>query len=170
MNSTPRPEWTAAAAASIWSGVGEVKPWPGQAASSMPRPMKPACSGSCPEPPPDNSATFLPARSARATKVGSNSTRSRPGCASTRPPSDSRITDSMSLMNFFMLSPANGLSLLKHGVAHGCDRDLAGLAAGVDVAERALAEEGGSPLAGDHVLGGQHVAARFVLHPRSQRR
>ena len=36
MNSTPAPVSTASAAASIWSGVGEVKTWPGQAASSMP--------------------------------------------------------------------------------------------------------------------------------------
>src|SRR5437879_38311 len=42
-------------------------------------------------------------------------------------------------------------SLLKHGVAHGGDRDLAGLATGVDVAERALAEERSPALAGDHV-------------------
>ena len=38
MNRTPAPESTACAAASIWSGVGEVKTWPGQAASSMPTP------------------------------------------------------------------------------------------------------------------------------------
>ena len=58
MNSTPAPVSTASAAASIWSGVGEVKTWPGQAASSMPWPTKPACSGSWPEPPPEISATL----------------------------------------------------------------------------------------------------------------
>ena len=46
------------AAAIIWSGVGEVNTWPGQAASSMPWPTKPACSGSWPEPPPEISATL----------------------------------------------------------------------------------------------------------------
>ena len=72
MKRTPAPPSTAWAAASIWSGVGEVKTWPGQAASSMPTPTKPACIGSWPEPPPEISAT-LPARvgAARVTKVGS---------------------------------------------------------------------------------------------------
>ena len=71
MNSTPAPESTAWAAASIWSGVGEVKTWPGQAASSMPTPTRPACIGSWPEPPPEISAT-LPGevRVARVTKAG----------------------------------------------------------------------------------------------------
>ena len=58
MNSTPAPPSTACAAASIWSGVGDVNTWPGQAASSMPWPTKPACSGSWPEPPPEISATL----------------------------------------------------------------------------------------------------------------
>src|ERR1017187_4574073 len=52
MKRTPAPVSTACAAASIWSGVGEVKTWPGQAASSMPWPTKPVCSGSWPGPPP----------------------------------------------------------------------------------------------------------------------
>jgi hypothetical protein len=34
----PAPVSTASAASIIWSGVGDVKTWPGQAASSMPRP------------------------------------------------------------------------------------------------------------------------------------
>ena len=34
---------TASMAAAIWFGVGDVNTWPGQAASSMPRPTKPAC-------------------------------------------------------------------------------------------------------------------------------
>ena len=58
MKRTPAPPSTASAAAIIWSGVGEVKTWPGQAASSMPRPTKPAWSGSWPEPPPETSATL----------------------------------------------------------------------------------------------------------------
>src|SRR4029453_7092828 len=52
MNSTPASGSRAVAAATIWSGVGEVKICPGQAASSMPCPTNPACRGSCPLPPP----------------------------------------------------------------------------------------------------------------------
>src|ERR1041384_6496162 len=52
MCSTPAPPSTAFVASSIWSGVGEVNTSPGQAASSMPRPTKPPCIGSRPEPPP----------------------------------------------------------------------------------------------------------------------
>src|SRR4051812_48290660 len=58
MCSTPAPPSTALVAASIWSGVGEVKTSPGQAASSMPMPTNPPCIGSCPEPPPDTIPTF----------------------------------------------------------------------------------------------------------------
>src|SRR6059058_432643 len=73
---TPAPPSTALVAASIWSGTGEVKTAPGQAASSMPRPTKPPCSGSCPEPPPDTSAT-LPRRGAPArTTICAGSLRS----------------------------------------------------------------------------------------------
>jgi hypothetical protein len=58
MNSTPAPPSTAFAAPAIWSGVGEVNTSPGQAASSIPLPTKPVCIGSCPDPPPETSATF----------------------------------------------------------------------------------------------------------------
>ncbi len=58
MNNTPLPTCTASAAAIIWSGVGEVNTWPGQAASNMPLPIKPACKGSWPAPPPDITATL----------------------------------------------------------------------------------------------------------------
>ena len=70
MNKRPAPPSTASAAATIWSGVGEVKTSPGQAASSMPRPTKPACSGSCPEPPPEISATLPGDRGIGAHDVG----------------------------------------------------------------------------------------------------
>ena len=98
MNSTPAPQSTACAAATIWSGVGEVKTWPGQAASSMPTPTKPACSGSWPEPPPEISAT-LPARVgvARVTKVGSKWTLTRSPCAAPKPRSASVSTSSTRL-------------------------------------------------------------------------
>ena len=50
---TPAPPSTALVAAMIWSGTGDVKISPAQAASSMPGPTKPVCSGSWPEPPPE---------------------------------------------------------------------------------------------------------------------
>src|SRR3954468_18482680 len=56
MCTTPAPPSTALVAASIWSGTGEVKTSPGQAASSMPSPTKPPCSGSWPEAPPGTRA------------------------------------------------------------------------------------------------------------------
>src|SRR4051795_2591090 len=52
MWTTPAPPSTALVAASIWSGTGEVKTSPGHAASSIPRPTKPPCSGSWADPPP----------------------------------------------------------------------------------------------------------------------
>src|ERR687884_435689 len=58
MWTTPAPPSTAFVAASIWSGTGEVKTAPGHAASSMPVPTKPPCSGSWPEPPPETSAAL----------------------------------------------------------------------------------------------------------------
>ena len=42
MCTTPAPPSTALVAARIWSGTGEVKTSPGQAASSMPEPDEPA--------------------------------------------------------------------------------------------------------------------------------
>ena len=60
MCSTPAPPSTVVVAASIWSGVGEVNIWPAQAASSIPKPTKPPCIGSWPDPPPEMMAT-LPA-------------------------------------------------------------------------------------------------------------
>src|SRR3954465_10363667 len=58
MCTTPAPPSTALVAASIWSGTGEVKTSPGQAASSMPRPTKPPCSGSGPGAPPRRGGGF----------------------------------------------------------------------------------------------------------------
>src|SRR3979409_1583405 len=48
---TPAPASTALVAASICSGTGEVNTSPGQAASSMPWPTNPPCSGSRAGPP-----------------------------------------------------------------------------------------------------------------------
>src|SRR3954447_1271079 len=103
MCTTPAPPSTAFVAASIWSGTGEVNTSPGHAASSMPSPTKPPCSGSCPEPPPDTSATFPPrGPSARTTICASGSTRRMSPCAAARPASDSLTTRSGSLRNFLM--------------------------------------------------------------------
>src|SRR5665648_322854 len=52
MCSTPAPVSTVLVASSIWPGTGDVNTSPAHAASSMPSPTKPPCSGSCPEPPP----------------------------------------------------------------------------------------------------------------------
>src|SRR5215211_2759895 len=103
MWSTPAPPSTAFVAASIWSGTGEVNTSPGQAASSIPSPTKPPCSGSWPEPPPDTSAT-LPCRGAslRTTICASGSTRRMSPCAAARPASDSLTTRSGSLSSFLM--------------------------------------------------------------------
>src|SRR5689334_15848806 len=101
MWSTPAPPSTAFVAAAIWSGTGEVKIAPAQAASSMPLPTNPPCRGSWPEPPPDTRPT-LPdtGASARITSWLSRSTRTSPACAVAMPASASGTTVSGSLMNF----------------------------------------------------------------------
>src|SRR6185369_125452 len=170
MNSTPWPRSTANAAASIWSGVGDVNTWPGQAASSMPLPMKPQCSGSWPEPPPEISTTLDGARCLRVTKVGSRCSDSRSPCAAAIPCSDSASSCSTSLTNFFMMCVLE--AWWRSGsqqVAHREQRDLAGLGTGVDVPEGAVAEEMGPPLGGDHVAGGKHVELGFLLELGAER-
>src|ERR1700751_552110 len=64
MCSTPAPPLTARVASSIWSGTGEVNTSPGQAASSMPYPTNPPCSGSGPEAPADTRPPLAPPRPA----------------------------------------------------------------------------------------------------------
>src|SRR6478609_2928259 len=102
MCSTPAPPLTAWVAANTWSGVGEVNTAPGAAASSMPAPTNPPCSGSCPLPPPETSAT-LPCigASARTMYAGSRVTLIRSGCARAMPCSASVTTVDGSLMIFF---------------------------------------------------------------------
>src|SRR5438128_510672 len=102
MNSTPRPLSTAAAAVEIWSGVGEVNTCPGQAASSIPQPTNPACSGSWPLPPPESSATLPLASGARATKAGFSCSERISRWARARPRNASGTTFTASLMNFFI--------------------------------------------------------------------
>src|SRR5581483_38892 len=101
MCSTPAPACTAVVAASIWSGTGEVNTSPGQAASSIPAPTNPACSGSWPVPPPETRPT-LPATgaSARRTIRASTSTASS-GWAVARPRRASGTTLSGVLISFF---------------------------------------------------------------------
>src|SRR6266702_461841 len=101
MNSTPAPVSTASAASIIWSGVGEVKTWPGHAASSMPRPTKPACSGSCPEPPPEISATLPGFNVRRRTNLRSAPSTRRSACAAAKPSRLSSRTVFALLISFF---------------------------------------------------------------------
>src|SRR4051794_27600730 len=112
MCSTPAPPSTALVASSIWSGVGEVKTSPGHAASSMPRPTKPPCIGSCPEPPPEMIPT-LPwtGASARTMTIGSWITRTLSPCAASTPSRASRTTASGSLISFFMCPPPSDAGL-----------------------------------------------------------
>src|SRR5947209_16963319 len=102
MKRTPAPVSTASAASIIWSGVGEVKIWPGQAASSMPRPTKPACSGSCPEPPPEISATLPGFNARRRTNLCSAPRATMSACAAAKPSRLSVSRSSTALMSFFM--------------------------------------------------------------------
>src|SRR5688500_3900763 len=124
MCSTPAPPSTALVAASIWSGTGDVKTAPGQAASSMPRPTNPPCIGSCPEPPPEMTPT-LPWRgaSARTTTFGSM-TRRRSPCAATMPASASSTTASGALMSFFIAlrhQPVREQCLVSKTAEHAAD-------------------------------------------------
>src|SRR2546423_6524653 len=101
MCSTPAWVATALVAARIWSGTGEVNASPGQAASSIPYPTKPPCSGSCPDPPPDTRLT-LPGVGppARVMYRSSVFTRSD-GCAAATPARASASTSSGALISFF---------------------------------------------------------------------
>src|SRR5919106_509475 len=119
---TRAPPSTAFVAASIWSGTGEVKTAPGQAASSMPRPTKPPCIGSWPEPPPEITPT-LPWRgaSARTTTFGSM-TFSRSPCAAAMPASASSTTASAALMSFFIASSHSQGVREQRGVGDCTDR------------------------------------------------
>src|SRR3954466_14170610 len=113
MNSVPAPPSTASAAASIWSGVGEVNTWPGQAASSMPRPTNPPCSGSWPEPPPEISATLPDFSVLRRMNLWPPPSVTMSACAAAKPSKLFGSMSSMALINFFMLSShsrAGGLS------------------------------------------------------------
>src|ERR1700676_2989503 len=162
MKSTPGPVSTAMAAAIIWSGVGEVKIWPGQAASSMPWPTKPLCSGSCPAPPPDTNATLPGLSTLRRTNTGSLFSTTRSACAAANPARLSARKSSTWLMNFFMVC-APSLNTLCQIRAHRRDHQLAGTRARIDMAARTFAEKRRPALGREHVAGGEHM---YVRHPR----
>src|SRR5215813_8593760 len=102
MNSTPPPVSAASAAARMRSGVGEVKTCPGTAASSIPVPTNPPWSGSCPEPPPDTSATLPRPRRRRSTKGAASPRRTMSECAAQKPARLSLTTSSTALISFFI--------------------------------------------------------------------
>ena len=79
-------------ASRIWSGVGEVKISPQTAASSIPKPTKPACSGSCPLPPPLRIATVPCGFGAGAVHDAMRVVDLSSGCAAASPTSDSAST------------------------------------------------------------------------------
>ena len=104
-NRMPAPAFTAWAAASIWSGVGEVNTWPGQAASSMPCPTNPAWSGSWPEPPPEIIPTLPGLTLRRRTNLCSSPSATISPCAATKPSRLSARIVSTALMSFFTDAP-----------------------------------------------------------------
>src|SRR6266481_3256467 len=127
MNRTPPPVSAASAAARMRSGVGEVKTWPGQAASSMPCPTKPVCSGSCPEPPPDTSATLPGLRCRRCTNGACSPRRTMSECAARNPARLSLTTFSAALISFFILPSPFAIALASGILDQPCDflRELA---------------------------------------------
>src|SRR3954454_238236 len=105
---TPAPPSTPLVASSTWSGTGDVNTSPAQAASSIPGPTNPPCSGSWPDPPPETMPT-LPGTGASARKSTrlAWSTRSS-GCAAATPRRASRTTSAGSLTNFFTGRSSSG--------------------------------------------------------------
>src|ERR1700676_665884 len=75
----------------------------------MPRPTKPACSGSCPEPPPEISATFPGCSSRRRTNLSSAPRETISAWAAANPARLSVSIRSGALMSFFMAIPPDVL-------------------------------------------------------------
>src|SRR5882724_13355223 len=127
MNRTPPPVSAASAAARMRSGVGEVKTWPGQAASSMPCPTKPECSGSCPEPPPDTRATLPGFWFRRCTNGACSPMRTMSECAAQNPARLSLSTFSAALISFFILPSPFAIASASGILDQPCDflRELA---------------------------------------------
>src|SRR3984893_11616791 len=127
MNNTPPPVSAASAAARMRSGVGEVKTWPGHAASSIPCPTNPVGSGPCPEPPPDSRAALPGLRCRRCTNGASSPIRTISECAAQNPARLSLIAVSTSLISFFILaSPARVSVESDSGVLSLFEHDLFG--------------------------------------------
>src|ERR1700694_3622158 len=131
MWTTPAPPSTALLPASTCAGTCDVNTSPGAAASSIPSPTKPPWSGSCPEPPPEISAT-LPrfGASLRTTICAAAAERKVSGCGAARPANDSltivagslrnlRIwlvsTAILSFLSFLCRSRARGRLFVGHG-------------------------------------------------------
>src|SRR5262245_58154080 len=165
MNSTPAPPSTLCAAASIWSGVGDVNTWPGHAASSMPWPTKPACSGSWPEPPPEISATLPAFNWRRRTNWRCSPSDTMSACAPAKPSRLSASTLSTSLMSFFMIAPPAGVL---ERVAQRADDQRHRARTRIHVAERAFAEERRTPLDRVHRGGGLCAVERTLFDTRDQ--
>src|ERR1051325_6824849 len=164
MKSTPAPRSTACAAASIWSGVGDVNTWPGHAASSMPWPTKPACSGSWPGPPPQINAPLSPFKCRRRTNCRCAPSTTMSACAAANPSRLSESTLSTSLMSFFMAATL----LVSKRVAQRADDQGHRARARIDVAERPLAEERRAALDRFHRRGGPRAVERALFDARDQ--
>src|SRR5690348_9705930 len=143
MCSTPAPASTALVAARIWSGTGEVNTSPGQAASSIPYPTYPPCSGSCPDPPPETRLTLPGVGPPARVMYRSEWFTDSDGCAAATPASASASTSSGALMSFFMTCvPLSGSDAdrLGRGVGGG-RRGLDGAEPGVDGGREQTGEE-----------------------------
>src|SRR5579872_4413946 len=121
MWTTPAPPSNAFVAASICAGTGEVNTSPGHAASSIPSPTKPPCSGSWPEPPPEMSATLPRLGASLRTRICSAARyRSRSGCAAARPVRDSLTTRAGSLRNFRIWLVSTAIVVSPSSISSAC--------------------------------------------------
>lgn len=105
---------TARMAARTELTLGLAKTPPSTAAVSIPFPMKPACAGSCPQPPPEISATWLSLTAAKSerTTTCSPSRRLRLGCATRRPCIDSSTQSSGLFSSFLAAGPMSDVGAL----------------------------------------------------------
>src|SRR5882672_11715836 len=71
----------------------------------MPTPTKPACSGSCPEPPPESSATLPGLGTRRRTNLRSGPSTTMSACEAAKPSRLSARTVSAAFISFFMTEP-----------------------------------------------------------------
>src|SRR3954454_3240286 len=121
MCSTPAPPSATLVAATTWSGTGEVKTSPAQAASSMPGPTNPPCSGSCPDPPPEISPTLPRTGAAARWTIFCWWSTARSGCAASMPRRASATTSAGSLISFFTAAPRRTIAIVCDRRAHRPD-------------------------------------------------